>query len=44
MLDKLTGFWNSHSETLINLGYKGMLAIAILIASMLIWMQCLKLA
>jgi small conductance mechanosensitive channel len=36
MLDKLTGFWNSHSETLINLGYKGMLAIAILIASMLI--------
>lgn len=32
MLDKLTAFWNSHSETLINLGYKGMLAIAIVIA------------
>lgn len=36
MLDKFTTFWNSHSEALINLGYKGMLAIAILIAIMLI--------
>ncbi|SOC23862.1 mechanosensitive ion channel family protein [Thalassospira xiamenensis] len=36
MLDKLTAFWSSHSETLINLGYKGMLAIAIVIASMVI--------
>ena len=36
MLDNLTAFWNNHSVTLISLGYKALLAIAILIASTLI--------
>jgi len=33
MLNNLTTFWNNHSETLFSLGYKALLAIAIVIAS-----------
>ncbi|MGO2562919.1 MAG: mechanosensitive ion channel family protein, partial [Pseudoalteromonas nigrifaciens] len=33
MKDKLLAFWQSHSETIITLGYKVILALVILIAS-----------
>ena len=36
MKDKLIVFWQSHSETIITLGYKVVLALAILVASALI--------
>lgn len=36
MKDKLLAFWQSHSETIITLGYKVILALVILIASALI--------
>jgi small conductance mechanosensitive channel len=36
MLDNLSAFWNSYSETLISIGYKGLLAIVILVASAII--------
>ena len=36
MKDKLLAFWQSHSETIITLGYKVVLALVILIASALI--------
>ena len=36
MKDKLLAFWQSHSETIITLGYKVILALVILVASALI--------
>ena len=36
MKDKLLAFWESHSETIITLGYKVILALVILVASALI--------
>ena len=35
-MNNLTIFWNNHSEAILNLGYKGLLAIGILIAGSLI--------
>jgi small conductance mechanosensitive channel len=36
MWDRVLNFWSSHSETLLNLGYKALLGIAILVATLLV--------